>query len=145
MLFSSRRDYIVNSYANSANLTTMIQYNNAEVKSFQTFEGPGLFKVWPDCHLCAHLHSILSSALQISWTLTPDANCIIDGYLFPNLPTSLIALADSANPSLAPWAAKYFGAGQPVANIVIVDHLETSAVVKVAATSSAQSFPPLAT
>ena len=40
-----RSSYIVNSYADSANLTTMAQYNDGEVKAFQSFAGPGLFKV----------------------------------------------------------------------------------------------------
>jgi hypothetical protein len=37
--------FILNSYANSDNLTTMMAFNDAEVKSFQSYTDPALYKV----------------------------------------------------------------------------------------------------
>jgi hypothetical protein len=51
-------------------------------------------------------------------------------------------MADTANPLLPGWASKYLGNGQPLANIVIIDHHEASQVVAVAAKSASLSFPP---
>ncbi len=67
---------------------------------------------------------------------------MIDGILYPEThPRTLIELADTAAPLLAPWAAGYFVKGQPLANIVIVDHFEATPVVAVAMNSSQFVFP----
>ncbi len=73
--------------------------------------------------------------LQISWTLTTQTDTIID-FLLTGKPASLIAMADSANVALPAWSESYFKQQVPLANIVIIDHFETSTIVSVAATST---------
>lgn len=126
----------------------MEAYNDVQVKSFQTFSGPGLFKVSTFARiqqwlltLHAYMCLIVIMMFQISWTLTPQADTIIGSVLNPKAPQSLIELADSGNGLLQPWAQKYFKAGRPLANIVIVDHFEVTNVTAVAAVSSTLSFP----
>lgn len=80
---------------------------------------------------------------QISWTLTPQASTIINSFLEPSAPHTLIEMADSVANALAPWAATYLNAGYPLANIVIVDHFEATPAVSVAAQSSTLKFPPI--
>ncbi len=68
---------------------------------------------------------------------------MIESFLDPSAPHTLIELADSVAAKLAPWAATYLNAGFPLANIVIVDHFETCGVIAVAAQSSTLKFPPI--
>jgi hypothetical protein len=52
------RSYIVNSYADSDNITVMTAYNDEQVKGFQSFSGPGIFKVGLPTR-CARDHSMV--------------------------------------------------------------------------------------
>lgn len=113
-------DSILNSYADSPVLNTMVSYNDGKVHEFQSYTGDALYK--------------------ISWTLTPNADAILKGFV-PGNPDSLIKLADTAAPVLSTWSPKYLNAGMPLANIVIIDHFETSAITTVAAKSSMLQFP----
>ncbi len=77
--------FILNSYANSDKIDTMMAYNDAEVEGFQNYTQPALYK--------------------ISWTLTTQASTIVDLFLTGE-PKSLIYMADTANPHLPTWANK---------------------------------------
>eukprot|EP00052_Salpingoeca_macrocollata_P007749 m.61962 g.61962 ORF g.61962 m.61962 type:complete len:140 (-) comp16235_c0_seq1:142-561(-) len=107
---------IINSYANSDNLTTMEAYNVDQVALFHT--------------------TPLSNNLlyKISWTLTPDVHTV-ERMLLPGHPKSLIELADTASKALDPWFSGRIAPHQysyPVlANIVIIDHFETSDIAQV--------------
>jgi hypothetical protein len=113
-------DTIINTYANSDVLSTMMAYNNARVQDFVT-------QYYSAGGYANHLY-------KVSWTLTPSADTIL-GSLRPGAPRSLHQLSAIANKQLGAWAGtiqqRYKNAYPRLGNIVIVDTFEESAVTRI--------------
>lgn len=110
---------IINSYANSDNLTTMEAYNVEKVDEF-----------------LQHNRTYPGQLFKMSWTLTPNEDTVLR-MLLPDHPKTLIELADTASKALAPWAAAQATAHNHLypllGNILIIDHFETSDIPSVVA------------
>jgi len=106
---------IINSYANSPVLPTMEAYN---VGIVQQWARHGIYK---------------NQLFKMSWTLTPNADTILE-MLFPGFPYTLLELADIANNDLENWfdtkvADKY---KYPfLSNIIIIDDYSNSQIVEI--------------
>lgn len=103
---------LYNTYANSCDLDTMVAFDHDKAIEFADFnkQQQALYKV--------------------SWTLTPDGKCIVNG-ICPRYPWGLLALADTANGAafddyIAWLKQKQLRPG----NILLIDHYETSALVQ---------------
>ena len=103
---------IYNTYANSPNLEEMINYNNATIQQFMN-------STWPQ------------QLFKVSWTLTPNATAV-EETVIPFKPHSLIELANTANKALPSFWIKINRLGWIMGNILIIDHYETSEVLKIA-------------
>ena len=102
---------IYNTYANSPNLEEMINFNNATIQRYMNGTWPGqLFKV--------------------SWTLTAN-NTTVEEAILPSKPHTLIQLADVANSALPSFWIKINRNNWKMGNILIVDHYESSSILKV--------------
>jgi hypothetical protein len=99
---------IHNTYADTSDLTKMVNYNNQTVQKFMA-------GTWTN------------TLFKISWTLTPDGTCITESVL-PWKPHSLIQLADHGNVALPSFYNSIQKLGWRMGNILIIDHYETSAV-----------------
>lgn len=102
---------IHNTYADTADLTTMINYNNGTVQSYMNGSHPNQY-------------------FKISWTLTPDTSTILDS-VEPWKPQTLIALADYANKALPSFWNNILKNGWRMGNILIIDHFEKSQIMNV--------------
>jgi len=107
---------IINSYANSPDLTTMEQYNVHQIQSWQA-------------------HGIYPNQLyKMSWTLTPNADTILES-IIPGTPKTVIELADIANRDLDNFwntVVVQDGFKYPVfSNILIIDDYTTSPIVEI--------------
>eukprot|EP01123_Difflugia_compressa_P015448 TRINITY_DN8676_c0_g1_i1.p1 TRINITY_DN8676_c0_g1~~TRINITY_DN8676_c0_g1_i1.p1 ORF type:complete len:331 (+),score=35.83 TRINITY_DN8676_c0_g1_i1:80-1072(+) len=106
---------IINSYANSPILSTMEAYNLGQVQSWQT-------------------HGNYTGQLyKISWTLTPDADTILES-LLPDTSKTLIDLANVANNDLSNWFGRSITPSMKYpyfANILIIDNFSTSPIVQI--------------
>ena len=104
-------DSIYNTYADTPDLQEMIDFNTETVKQFMNNDWPGgLFK--------------------ISWILTPDAESIKDAIL-AGFPSSLLQLADIAALPLPYFWEAMKKKSWRIGNIFIIDHYETSDIVKI--------------
>ena len=110
-----------NTYADSDRLPQMQRYNADAVRGFNAgaFRPGALFK--------------------LSWTLTPQGTTIVESVL-PDTPSSLEDLAARAHPALGPFADRVAAAGCRLGNILLVDMLQASSAVAVAARLNA--LPP---
>lgn len=104
-------DAIHNTYADTADLTEMIAYNNKTVQAFMNSSHPNQY-------------------FKISWTLTPDSTVILDS-IEPWKPQNLIALADTANKALPSFYNSISKNGWRMGNILIIDHFEKSQIMTV--------------
>lgn len=103
---------IRNTFANSADLLTMKNYNRERLGEFGVASDQFLFN-------------------KLSWILTPDTDYIKSSILRG----SLFDLAkDEANPALKDFAAE--NSGKQLGNILIVDYVETSPIFDVLGVSS---------
>ena len=102
---------IRNTFANSVDLQTMVDYNQERLGEFGTASDRFLLN-------------------KLSWILTPDSDYIKDSILRG----SLFDLAKDANPALEDFASK--NAGTQLGNILIVDYVETSPLFDVLEISS---------
>ena len=102
---------IYNTYADTADLTQMIAYNNKTVQAYMNGSHPDQY-------------------FKISWTLTPDEKVILDS-LEPWRTQSLIALADTANKALPSFYNAISKNGWRMGNILIIDHFEKSSIMTV--------------
>mmetsp|Transcript_3489 Transcript_3489/g.7979 ORF Transcript_3489/g.7979 Transcript_3489/m.7979 type:complete len:418 (+) Transcript_3489:230-1483(+) len=102
---------IRNTFANSVDLQTMIDYNQERLGEFGTASDRFLFN-------------------KLSWILTPDSDYIKKSILGG----SLFDLAKEANPALKDFAART--AGTQLGDILIVDYVETSPLFDVLELSS---------
>eukprot|EP00123_Amoebidium_parasiticum_P016384 comp23408_c0_seq1/m.38871 comp23408_c0_seq1/g.38871 ORF comp23408_c0_seq1/g.38871 comp23408_c0_seq1/m.38871 type:complete len:331 (-) comp23408_c0_seq1:613-1605(-) len=99
-------DAIINTYADTANLGRMHEFNGAKAKEFTEKSSEGAYG--------------LNRLLKISWTLTPDTD-----HITSNLMSSLKgSCALPANGTLANFAANMKGSGLRPGNLVIVDYYE---------------------
>jgi len=107
---------ILNSYANSPDLSTMENYNLQKLKEWSQ-------------------HGIYQNQLfKMSWTLTPTVTTILEMVL-PGKPHTLIELADIADPDLGNY---YTNQVQPqhyqypiFGNILIIDDFASSPIVNI--------------
>lgn len=101
---------LVNSYANSCELDSMIQFNHDKAVEIADLSETALYK--------------------LSWTLTPDAKCIVNG-VRPRYPWGLIPLADTANGDAFDEYIAWLKEKQlRPANILLIDHYQTSSLVQ---------------
>jgi len=105
---------IYNTYANSDNLTQMINYNTEQVEYYNNgFDRSQLFK--------------------LSWTLTPQTTTM-EKSILPNEPRSLYELSSKAIGSpLVDFAQVQKQKMLPLGNIVIIDFFDESQIVEVTA------------
>jgi len=106
---------IINSWAQSADLSTMESYNVAQINSWEK-------------------HGIYPGQLyKMSWTLTPNAETIIE-MILPDFPHTVIELADIANTDLQNfWNTKIVPNNYkyPIfSNILIIDDFTNSPIVE---------------
>eukprot|EP01104_Vermistella_antarctica_P000169 TRINITY_DN1018_c5_g1_i1.p1 TRINITY_DN1018_c5_g1~~TRINITY_DN1018_c5_g1_i1.p1 ORF type:complete len:372 (+),score=48.41 TRINITY_DN1018_c5_g1_i1:183-1298(+) len=110
---------ILNTYANSCELAAMEAFNEAEVTAFEGTK---------------HSPTFDNYLYKISWTLTPDAACIIDSIL-PGKPHTLLELADVANADLSSWYDRMFTnvsfSFPALGNLFIIDHFDTSPILDI--------------
>lgn len=106
---------IRNTFANSADLATMQNYNQERIEEFEMMEDGFLLR-------------------KLSWILTPD-----EGYIESNFFSgSLYSLAkDEANPQLRQFAAS--NQGKQMGNILLVDYVETSPMLDILGISSSRN------
>lgn len=103
-------DTLMNTYANSCDLDTMVEFDHEKAIEFAEFNQQALFK--------------------ISWTLTPDAKCIVNG-VRTRYPWGLIALADTANGDAFDRYISWLKAKRlRPGNILLLDHYQTSSLVR---------------
>jgi len=110
---------LINTYANSDNLQTMISYNTQQAAAFTA-------------------NPVVNQLYKLSWTLTPSTSDFENGVNPFSSEHSLIDLADSANPSLDSWFQSTRSAGKSVGNIVLLDHFESSNVIQLVITANQQ-------
>lgn len=99
------------SYADSPDIKKMIDYNNKTVELFMSQDWPG-------------------QLFQISWTLTPDTNTVLDTVI-PWKPHTLIQLADYGNIALPSFYTEMKKYGWRMGNILLIDHYEKSNILQV--------------
>jgi hypothetical protein len=102
---------IHNTYADTSDLSKMVEYNNKTVQKFMA-------SPWPE------------QLFKISWTLTPDGTVITESIL-PWKPGSLIKLADYGNKALPSFYNSIKKLNWRMGNILIIDHYESSAILTV--------------
>lgn len=101
---------LFNTYANACELGAMVGFDKQKVMAFADFNEQAL--------------------LKISWALTPDVKCIVNG-IRPHYPWGVIPLADSANGGeFNEYIAWLKGKQLLPANILLVDHYQTSSLVQ---------------
>ena len=101
-----------NTYANSPNLTKMMEFNDEQVTKFNTngTNPNALFK--------------------ISWTLTPDGDTIL-GMLVPGKPYSLLELADIADAQMWNWTESKLIQNLRIGNVFIFDDYPKAATEQI--------------
>lgn len=104
---------MINSYANSDSLPTMVAYNWDQVKNFNS------------------LPTLPNRALyKLSWTLTPQVSTIADSIL-PNKPKSLRELAEIGNRGLMAFSNTAFKEGLKLCQLLLIDFQERSEIMQV--------------
>ncbi|UJR12533.1 hypothetical protein I4U23_016709 [Adineta vaga] len=104
---------MINSYANSDSLSTMISYNWNQVSQFNSIP------LLPN-----------ASLYKLSWTLTPQVSTIVDSIL-PNKPKSLKQLADIGNSGLDQFADEVFNKKWKLCQLLLIDFQERSHIMDV--------------
>ncbi|CAG9315127.1 unnamed protein product [Blepharisma stoltei] len=104
-------DTIYNTYANSPIIRKMIKFNKDTVQQYMS-------STWPN------------QIFKVSWTLTPNAQTILDSIKFLK-PHTLIQLADLGNPFLPEFWKSLKHEHYQVGNILIIDHYEQSSIMAV--------------
>lgn len=102
---------IYNTYADTSDLSKMIEFNN---KTVQLFMGSN----WPQ------------QVFKVSWTLTPGGTSISESVL-PWKPHSLIQLADYGNKALPSFYNSISKNHWRMGNILIIDHYESSMILQI--------------
>jgi hypothetical protein len=92
-------------------------FDDTQVANFNSDANPGSF---PLACLRSSPTSGNACLYKISWTLTTDATAVIDG-LLPGHPTSLLALADTANADFLSWVGRQPVKNQRLGHILIGD------------------------
>eukprot|EP01101_Sappina_pedata_P007135 TRINITY_DN371_c0_g1_i2.p1 TRINITY_DN371_c0_g1~~TRINITY_DN371_c0_g1_i2.p1 ORF type:complete len:369 (+),score=120.71 TRINITY_DN371_c0_g1_i2:148-1107(+) len=111
---------IINSYANTDELSKMVAYNEKQVEYFATNKFPDQF-------------------YKISWTLTPQTSNIVEMFL-PNKPHSLHNLAEKANGNAFDnFTSSAISQGYSLGNILIIDFFEESNIVETVQSSHPDS------
>jgi len=101
-----------NTYADSANLNDMINFNNIQVELFNN-------------------GSTNSDALfKISWTLTPQVDTILESEL-PDKPQTLLELANIADAEMNSWTTTKFNQNLRIGNIFLYDNYPNASVEQI--------------
>merc|ERR1712154_559113 len=91
-----------NTYADSPNVTEMIQFNDKQVAKFNNNQ------------------TNKNALFKISWTLTPNGHSILDT-LVPRKPHNLLELADIANARMWNWTNNKFKQNLRIGQVFIFD------------------------
>ena len=98
-----------NTYANSDNVTYMMEFNDKQVSIFNNNE------------------TNPNALFKISWTLTPQTDTVLKMEL-PDHPHNLIELAQIANKEMQNWTSIQFEKNLKIGNIFLYDDYTTSAI-----------------
>jgi hypothetical protein len=101
---------IYNTYADTPDLKKMIMFNNQTVNTFMK-------GTWPE------------TLFKVSWTLTANTDTVLESVL-PWKSHTLLQLANHANKALPSFDTEMKNYGWRMGNILIIDHYETSIVLK---------------
>ena len=101
-----------NTYANSDNVTYMMQFNDEQVEKFNNNETNS------------------NALFKISWTLTPNVDTIL-GTLNPERPHTLLELADIADIQMANWTQNKFNQDLRIRNVFIFDNYPNAAIEQI--------------
>jgi hypothetical protein len=106
-------DALINSYANSDQLSTMETFNDGIVQAFNN-----------GSDVITH-----SALYKVSWTLTPQDSTIEDSFL-PGHPSTLYQLAQEANTQLDSWiSTSVTPYDYQLGHIFLIDFFDTTDVV----------------
>ena len=105
-------DTFTGSYADSPNVTKMIEFNNNQVKLYNNNQTQN------------------KSLFKLAWTLTPNAKTILSS-VKPNEPKTLIELAQIANVQIYNWTKNKIEQGLNIGNIFKFDDYTTASIAQI--------------
>ena len=101
-----------NTYANSDNVTYMMQFNDKQVMRFN------------------HNETNSNALFKISWTLTPNGDTILNT-LVPGKPHNLLELAEIADKQMSNWTQTKFNDNLRIGNVFIFDNYPKAATQQI--------------